>query len=158
MGKPINFDRIFFHRRHYGVMLSVIFLVLLVGLAMLYQYQRPKQLNEQATTAPASALTTATIAYSEMCGRFPDEERKIPCIKAVQVALDDTHGAIQNVSIGSMRIPAVSNNSPALKEITLWLIDIKLENPYTNQQGEEVKFLRLGVDFGGLGIYRKGLK
>lgn len=63
--RTINFDRIFLHRHHYGVMLSVIFLVLLVGLAMLYQYQKPvtdqfKKLplpQAQETTPPADEKT-----------------------------------------------------------------------------------------------------
>ena len=90
MGSAINFNKIFSHRHHYGIILSVLFLALLVGLAMLYQYQKPlsapaapppPSLNDALKSLPEKIQLSEK--YEKMCSPFPKTTEKVGCREAV---------------------------------------------------------------------------
>ncbi|MBI2076298.1 MAG: hypothetical protein HYT72_03575 [Candidatus Aenigmarchaeota archaeon] len=144
MAAAINFDRIFFHRRHYGVMLSVIFLVLLVGLAMLYQYQRPKHQASQDTPSISreeaenikmqqyggnkpQRIDLPSFSAASLCKEFGNISSEISCEKAAEAALINYSGDILSISKKENSIVGISRNgSTAQIKSTIWIIQMNL--------------------------------
>lgn len=93
---------------------------------------------------------------SKDCSGFKESISGISCEDAVALALKNSPGTIQRISAGNMKVPDASSDTYVLVEKKLWLIDIKIDNPYTdNFSGKEVSKVRVGVD--GKGIHKRAL-
>lgn len=127
--KSINFDRIFSHRHHYGIILSVVFLALLVGLAMLYQYQKPIS-TPTAPPPPSSPDTLKSLPekiqiperYEKMCRPFPKTTEKVGCREAVFIFSETFSGEINSINRTKEAISEGQVND-------FWAFDMSLTKP-----------------------------
>tara|TARA_Y100000310_G_scaffold74709_1_gene70969 strand:- start:1521 stop:2060 length:540 start_codon:yes stop_codon:yes gene_type:complete len=82
----------------------------------------------------------------QLCSEFKEAEYTISCERAVALALEDSPGVVEKVSVGPMQISDTSTGTRTFVEETMWMIDITLENPsFFEQVGKEMKSVRIGI-------------
>lgn len=85
-------------------------------------------------------------SIESLCSEFKESGYQISCNEAVAFALADRQGTIQNISIGTKRIPRESEGKILIKDTRLWLIDIRLDEPFYDENlNKEIKLLRAGI-------------
>lgn len=154
--KSINFDKIFFHRHHYGIMLSVLFLALLVGLAMLYQAYKPPedkgsaQVARGADQVPEGTIEPPTLqlgsqSIGELCRAYANIENEISCEKAVNLALEKYPGQVYFIGEEGATAPAEGKNN--------WIVEINLNNR-TAESGLSIVDIVVNKNSGKVGVYQ----
>jgi len=82
-----------------------------------------------------------------LCSEFKDAEYAISCVEAVSLALTDSPGVVEAISIGPVLEPDFSTDPPARIEKNMWLIDIKLDKPFFHEiSKKEITSLQIGID------------
>lgn len=101
-----------------------------------------------------------TSAQYAFCNDFEGLDYKITCGRAVEIALANTPGTVQKVSIDSVRTIDPSTEPPSRITADMWLVDVKLEKPYFDQNfNREIHVARIGVGLNEhLGIYKEVLE
>lgn len=104
------------------------------------------------------AVTGSTT--QQLCDKFKGAEYAISCDEAVALALADKPGNIQDISIGTRRTPTESEGKILMKDTKLWLIDIRLDEPFYDEKlNKEIKLLRVGIGTDEhFGMYREIIK
>jgi hypothetical protein len=105
------------------------------------------------------APQAAPIEPQDFCSEFQNVQYEVSCKTAVSRVLAEAPGEILGISIGPIRTAIVSNGRIERKTVEMWLVDVKLEKPYFDQQfGKPTNVLRVGIRVdGGKEIYRKAL-
>lgn len=95
-----------------------------------------------------------------LCDKFSGYDYKISCNRAIELALGNTPGTVQNVSIGSVRTLDVSTEPPSAIVKDMWLIDVKLEKPSFDETFKrQVQTVRIGIGLDeNSAIYKEVIK
>ena len=119
-----------------GVVIGIVFLVWLINVSPFFSRQQ------------------------DLCDEFKEAEYLISCDDAVALALADKPGSIQDISIGTRRTPTESEGKILMKDTKLWLIDIRLDEPFYDEKlNKEIKLLKVGIGTDEhFGIYREIVK
>ncbi len=144
MGRGVDFNYIFFGRHEGGHRSATAAMLLLVVILAAYTYTNQASISSQEIEMQKKPDTAA------FCQNYAESESEISCEEAVSIAMSNTAGSVQKVSMGSVRTldPLTSPPTRIVKE--MWLVDIKLENPHFDQNfGREVLYLRLGIGLDG---------
>jgi hypothetical protein len=104
------------------------------------------------STQDSSTEETIVDPIQQLCSEYYGINYGVSCNKAVSLALANSPGVVEEVTVGTLQVPGVSE----LIDKTLWMVDIRLEEPLFDEVlGREITFLRVGVD--DKGIHRRAL-
>lgn len=137
----------------YGLVLILV--ILLVVLTKIAFTTTDKLSTKTAAPTPTPKVTDLCKPFSLM--NLP---AKINCQKAADTALADTPGKVVNIIFGSLKLEPVLIKTLERQKITIpkslaWIIDIKLDKPFTLKNGKEVKFQQIQIPADGTrAIYR----
>lgn len=144
---------------------AIILLVALAGGTLYWYFVLSKQPTSETPgikTKPTPAVGFGSLRpYAAFCKEFQKVDYKIPCEKAVELALAQAPGKVKNTSVGPVRT-SVPSSSGAIERRTLdmWLIDIVLAKPYFDDKfNKHINVLQVGIrmDEHNL-IYKKPLE
>jgi len=128
-----------FNRKRYSKML--VFIVVIAAIFVLWlvnPFSSIKQSN-------ANMIDASGKHYSDLCYQFKDTNYKISCEEAVEMALRNTPGEIQKISREPIEVD-VGASSPEKQTADFWLFDIKVGEPYFDQNfRREIRYLRVGI-------------
>jgi len=117
----------------------IFFLTLSIGLGGSFLYW----LN---FVKPSTEVTTQGSNDRDVCEEFRDVDHEISCEEVVAMALRNTPGTAQKVSIGPIWGPNPSAALPEELRENVWLVDIEVLTPYFDTAFQrEIKFLRIGI-------------
>ncbi len=102
---------------------------------------------------------TAQSQTEKVCKSFKTATYAVPCTEAVALAVADSPGTVEKVSVGMMKVPDPSITPPGVVDKQMWLVDINLEKPQFDTSGKEIKSLRIGIGLNeAVGIHRRPLE
>ncbi len=111
-----------------------------IGLLLLWLADSLRPTQQPEAPAPTASVQKPA-PPATLCEEFKEAAHAVRCGKAVAIALADSPGTLQKVSIGNMEAPL----PPRFSGQDFWLIDIQLENPYKLPSGKEATLLRIGI-------------
>jgi len=134
------------------IFVSLVVLILILIPGGLFWYK-----NNIVTVATEEA--TQSVDGGDICRQFKEFDYNISCEEAIAIALADTPGVVQKISIGQMLNISSSASLPEDLRENLWLVDIKAAYPYFDTVFQrEIEFLRIGVELNEhRGIHKKPL-
>jgi len=137
--------------------------ILVIGILFWYFafYQKPAS-EAPGTTKPSPGPGFGNLSpYASLCKEFQKTKAKNSCEKAIELALADSPGKIQEISIGPVKSSVPT--SSGLRErrmIDMWLINIMLTKPYFDDKfNKQITVLQIGIPLNEDNlIYKKPLQ
>lgn len=129
--------------------IAIILVVALIG-GTLYWYfilsQKPTS-DIAPGTKPTPGVGFGSLRpYAYLCVNFQKVDYKIPCEKAVELALAQAPGKVKNVSVGHVRTSIPSSSGIERRTVDMWLIDIVLAKPYFDDKfNKQINILQIGI-------------
>lgn len=143
------------------IFIIVILVIVVVVIALPFLPKQKTTTGEITIQEPVSLdeLSVTEVSPNDLCNEFKETEYIVSCEEATAKVLADTPGSIEKISIGTIRFPREFDKGPIFLVEEAWIFDIKLENPFFDDLGKEIKFLRVSIGLNDdIGIHRRYLE